>query len=79
MKSKIIKRTITLTILILCMIVYTQRVKASWVIVNDELQAWNVWGDSTFDVFIVGCQGVIAHYDNNPENLWVEMDRIHHS
>jgi len=79
MKNKLIKQAITITILILCMMMYTQRARASWIVVNDELQAWKGWGSSASDVFIVGCQGVIAHYDNNPENSWVEMERIHHS
>ena len=79
MRSKSLQQAIMVTILILCVMVYTKRVGASWAVVNDELQSWNVWGSSATDVFIVGCQGVVAHYDNNPENLWVEMGRIHHS
>jgi len=35
---------------------------------------WKVWGSSASDVFTVGDDGVILHYDGNPEGTWVKMD-----
>jgi hypothetical protein len=35
---------------------------------------WGVWGSSPTDVFAVGSNGVIIHYDGNVSKVWEHMD-----
>ena len=34
----------------------------------------DVWGSSATDIFAVGADGIILHYDGNPEGTWSAMD-----
>jgi len=50
--------------------------RAGWTPMESDttFELRGVWGSSATDIFAVGVDGIILHYDGNPEGTWSAME-----